>query len=314
MKTFEEICRMTQSGVKEYMQAYLSSNKYSPINGKGYLYAKGTIPVLLVAHMDTVHKELCKEINKKDGKISSPQGIGGDDRCGIFMIMNIVKELHCSVLLTEDEETGGHGARAFANTKYVKNLDVNYMIEFDRKGSNDCVYYTCDNRDFKEFVGDATGFKEAQGSYTDICSIMPVAMIAGVNLSCGYYNPHTKTEYVIYDEMIDNIDQAKALIKTECDKPFKYIAKQYSFSGFSKSTSQISLFDKDYGKKSRSPFSYEPHDDTELELEVIFKEDILDETEECDVVYGMTKAECWFRFFMAHPEVCMDNVVDYSYT
>ena len=28
-----------------------------------YLYAKGTMPVLLVAHLDTVHRELCTHIN-----------------------------------------------------------------------------------------------------------------------------------------------------------------------------------------------------------------------------------------------------------
>ena len=223
MKTFEDICKMTQKEVKAYMHEYLTSKKYKVVNEDGFLYAKGDVPVLLVAHMDTVHKEQCKEIVKNDGKWSSPQGIGGDDRCGVFIIMNIVKKLNCSVLLCEDEEIGGVGAHKFVKAKfgdftdtgefvefrYIDHLDVNYMIEFDRKGSNDAVFYSCDNKKFTNFVTDSTGFKFAYGSYSDISTLMPEAKLAAVNLSCGYYNPHQTSEYVVYDEMIDTIDAAE---------------------------------------------------------------------------------------------------------
>ena len=105
MKKFEEICMMNQKEVKAYMTEYLKEMKYDNIISKdGYLYAKGTVPVLLVAHMDTVHQKKCKTITRDGDKIMSPQGIGGDDRCGIFIIMNVIKEQHCSVLLCEDEE------------------------------------------------------------------------------------------------------------------------------------------------------------------------------------------------------------------
>ena len=228
MKKFSEICMMTQGEVKAYMEKYLSSKGYETINEDGFLYAKGDIPVLLVAHMDTVHKEKCKKIYDVKGKLSSPQGIGGDDRCGIFIIMNLVKELHCSVLLCEDEETGAIGARKFTQTNYIKNLDVNYMIEFDRKGSKDAVFYSGDNKDFINFVTEATEFEFATGSFSDISVLMPAAKLSAVNLSCGYYNAHTKDEYVVYSEMMHTIEAATALIGTECTEPFKYIAKSYS--------------------------------------------------------------------------------------
>ena len=134
MKTFEDICRMTQHEVKQYMKGYLASKKYNVVDQDGFLYAKGTVPVLLVAHMDTVHKEQCTEIRNVNGKLSSPQGIGGDDRCGVFIIMNLVKELHCSVLLCEDEEKGCIGAGKFKRAtfkdaegnekKYIENVRV----------------------------------------------------------------------------------------------------------------------------------------------------------------------------------------------
>ena len=85
MKSFVDICKMTQKEVKTYMAEYLTSREYTVENHDGFLYAKGDVPVLLVAHMDTVHKQLPKTIYNIDGKISSLQGIGGDDRCGIFI-------------------------------------------------------------------------------------------------------------------------------------------------------------------------------------------------------------------------------------
>ena len=139
IEKFKNICQRPQAWLKPYLENILKSYGYTEVhNQKGFLYAKGEIPVLLLAHMDTVHDQLPYIFNISDEKgktkISSQYGIGGDDRCGIYMILEIVKTLKCSVLFTEDEEIGGVGAHKFADTDFVKNLDVNYMIEFDRKG------------------------------------------------------------------------------------------------------------------------------------------------------------------------------------
>ena len=339
MKKFEDICKMTQPEVKEYMYQYLSSKKYNVVNEDGFLYAKGTVPVLLVAHMDTVHQKQCSVIVNNNGKMSSPQGIGGDDRCGIFMIMNIVKELNCSVLLCEDEEKGGVGARKFINAKkktanekgkttetaYIDNLDVNFMIEFDRKGSNDAVFYTCDNKDFIDFVTDTTGFKLATGSFSDISLLMPAAKLSAVNLSCGYYNAHTVNEYVMYDEMMDNIEAAKVLIKEECTEPFKYVSRVYSYSYRSnykpsysypnsdcdENVYQTNMFD-DSPMYSDERLAVVAMNDTDLELEVIVCG--LDLSEETIIASGATKAECWMNFFLENPNMRFNDIVDYSWS
>ena len=339
MKKFEDICKMTQQEVKKYMHKYLSKNKYDVVNEDGFLYAKGTVPVLLVAHMDTVHKNKCTTIVNKDGKLSSPQGIGGDDRCGIFMIMNIVKEFHCSVLLCEDEESGGVGARKFTKAKmkhtnengdtmefaYIDQLDVNFMIEFDRKGNNDAVFYSCDNKDFIKFVTEVTGFKYATGSFSDISVLMPAASLSAVNLSCGYYNAHTINEYVIYDEMMDTIDAAKDLIKEECTEPFDYVAKVYAPVSYQKYSNSNSYYRNDfdgngyYGNLLDTPQSEYKDDklanialhDKELELEVIICG--LDLAEENIISYGETKAECWMNMFLENPSLCFNDIVDFSW-
>lgn len=338
MKKFEDICKMTQPQVKDYMFQYLSSKKYNVVNEDGFLYAKGTVPVLLVAHMDTVHQEQCKVIINNNGKMSSPQGIGGDDRCGVFMIMNIVKDLNCSVLLCEDEEKGGIGAHKFVKAKmkragengkvietaYVDQLDVNFMIEFDRKGSNDAVFYSGDNKDFIDFVTDVTGFKYTIGSFSDISVLMPAAKLSAVNLSCGYYNAHTVGEYVVYDEMMDTIEAAKVLIKEECKEPFKYVAKTYTPTSYPRYNQGYAYpgYDDDGNGYYRSMFdmSHEnkydklatsPAYDTDIELEAVITG--IDLGEESIIVCGETKAECWMKLFLENPNLCFNDIVDYSW-
>ena len=332
MKKFEEFCYLTQKGVKEYMKSYLTSKKYDVIDEDGFLYAKGDVPVLLVAHMDTVHKELCTKIIKSKDVLYSPQGIGGDDRCGVFIIANIVKNHHCSVVLLEDEEIGTVGAKKFAQTEYIKNLGVNFMIEFDRKGRDDAVFYTCDNKDFTKHVLDNTGYKQQVGSFTDISVLMPVSKLCGVNLSCGYYNPHTTNEYVVYTEMFETIAAAEELITAECEKPFEYVAKTYG--GYSGGRQYNSY---GYGY-SRDCYDYDPYpygdgytnnryyrrnnksDDLptkaskDIDLELVATIIGNDGQQEYLIASGNTKAECWLDLFTSYQSICFDDIVDYEFT
>lgn len=203
-----DYCIMSQKTLKKILR-----KKYEMENRDGFLYKKGTVPILLVAHLDTVHAELPKNIIDKGGKLSSPQGIGGDDRCGVYMIQEILKRHDCHVLFTEDEECGGIGAGKFCKSNIAKELKVTFAIELDRAGSNDAVFYDCANDEFTEFVLQDEHWVMGVGSYTDICDIAPRLNCAAVNLSCGYYNAHTKNEYVDIKEMETNIQKTCDLIE-----------------------------------------------------------------------------------------------------
>lgn len=225
--SFEKLVKMTQPELKTFLTLQLKS-KYDDVESKdGYVFAKGTYPVLLVAHMDTVHLETPKQFKyKKNGDvISSPQGLGGDDRCGVYMILKIIKEIKCSVLFVEDEEVGSVGAKKFVKSFKGKNeLKLNYIIEFDRRNANDAVYYDLDNKEFEDFVTESSGghFETAFGSFSDICVLAPFFRVAAVNLSCGYYKEHTLETYTVYSEMEKNIAKAKEIIKTKVDEPFEW--------------------------------------------------------------------------------------------
>ena len=174
------------------------------VHKDNYILVIGEAPIMLLAHLDTVHKKPVKFIYESpDGNIlMSPQGIGGDDRCGVYALVKAYKTAPVKpyLLFTCDEEVGGIGADQFA-TDYNKGklpLSLNtlkLLVGIDRKGSEDAVYYNCDNPEFEAYIT-SKGFKTASGSFSDISVIAPKLGIAAVNLSSGYYNAHTLHEYI----------------------------------------------------------------------------------------------------------------------
>lgn len=234
VENFVKLCKMSQKDLKKYAAKELGKTYDDVKNQDGFVFAKGTVPILLVAHLDTVHKELPENFvyDSETLTISSPQGIGGDDRCGVYMIFEIIKKHKCSVLFCEDEEIGMVGAEKFVKSKASNNLDFNYIIELDRKGNNDAVFYDCDNSEFEEFITKEF-FKTAYGSFSDISTIAPALGCAAVNLSCGYYNAHTKNEYVSYPEMIAVIGEVCNLIERTTDEDkFEYIEREFVYNQF----------------------------------------------------------------------------------
>lgn len=217
-KTIENIFKATQTELKSVLETYLIGGGREILSQDGFLYSKGTHPVLLVAHMDTVHKESPKTIlYSKDGNtIMSLEGIGGDDRCGIIMILEILQKYDCSVVFLEDEEIGCVGARKFCKSG-IDLGDINYAVEFDRKGGNDYVFYKDYNKDFETHIK-KFGFVKATGSCSDISHIAPAFKIEAVNISCGYYCPHCWYEYVKLDEMYDIIERATKMIGEKTNK------------------------------------------------------------------------------------------------
>lgn len=240
MKT-EKIFTLSATHLKRALRNELIERGYSKesVHHKSkFLYAEGNAPYMLVAHLDTVHKKLPTIIcYSKDGDyMMSPQGIGGDDRCGVYIILALLDKLPFKpyIVFTMDEEIGGIGAQAFVDYMSTKDSlpELKYIVEFDRKGNDDCVFYDCDNKDFTNFV-ESFGFKTQYGSFSDISTIAPAFGVAAVNLSSGYYNPHTEHEYVSMNDMHDIIEMSLKMLCSESEK-FEYIEKVYSVSKYSK--------------------------------------------------------------------------------
>lgn len=224
--TLVRILKESQKALKISLAEELERLGYKDVQApNGFLYAPGELPVLLVAHLDTVHRERIKTICcSADGRLwMSPEGIGGDDRAGVCMILSIIRSHKCHVLFCEDEETGGRGARAFTRSNIRP--AVNYIVEMDRRGSNDAVFYGCSNAEFTDFIC-GFGFGEAQGSFSDISVLAPHLGVAAVNISAGYYNEHRLHETIDLEAMEYNISRIAEMVETPTGL-FGYVERQY---------------------------------------------------------------------------------------
>ncbi len=192
---------------------------------KDYIVAIGDIPIALVAHMDTVFKTPVSDLyyDRRKGVLWSPEGLGADDRAGIFAIIKILQEgYRPSIILTTGEESGGVGACALIDahpTCPIPNLK--YMIQLDRHGTNDCVFYDCYCPEFVDYV-ESFGFCERWGSFTDISFLMPEWQIVGVNLSVGYEDEHSHQEILNVNPLFDTIRKVKKMLSEKNIPNFKY--------------------------------------------------------------------------------------------
>ena len=223
----KKIIRMNKKNLFDFLEIELAQvYKNIDTNGKSrnFLFCEGEEPIMVVAHLDTVFEDFSnsysaystddlwgiydfyqattelKEIyhDQVEGVMWSPDGLGADDRVGVFMILSLVRAgIRPSILFTTDEESGSTSGSDFALQYKHKfqNYGINYLMELDRSGVNDCVFYKCDNPEFTKYI-EGYGFKTDTGSFTDISVICPIVKTAGVNLSVGYWNEHSKTEMI----------------------------------------------------------------------------------------------------------------------
>ena len=215
-------------------------------NPELYLYIQNTsknkIPVLLVAHLDTVHKGKPELVcyDSEQEILWSPSGLGADDRAGVYAAMQLSKQFNVDVLFTHGEESGGKGASAFIRD-YPSNLArYKMLIQLDRRGSHDAVFYCNRAEDFHAYITDA-GFVKAYGSFSDISIIAPVWRVNAVNLSIGFISEHTLYEHLklawmrntmvklvnLFAEPIPSFEYKEADYKTYYSNDRKYTASDW---------------------------------------------------------------------------------------
>ena len=182
-----------------------------------YVMAEGELPICLCAHMDTVFTVTPTTFYYDQDKATlwSPQGLGADDRAGIYIIITLLeKGYRPSIILTDLEEKGGLGAKALTQQyPYCPFSDCRAIIQLDRHGSNDSVYYDCDNKNFEEMIN-LYGFKTNWGTFTDISFLAPSWKIAAVNLSVGYYNEHQVIETLNMRELKSTVKKVEQMLES----------------------------------------------------------------------------------------------------
>jgi hypothetical protein len=246
------LCKLSQKELIKQIPSITSKFYTNKIETENYLYYKGEIPILLVAHLDTVHKRRVKDVVLTEYTLSSPQGIGGDDRCGVFLLLAaaIKAKQKPSLLFLTDEEIGMVGARKFVKENPNINLDVNFMLEYDRRGYNDLVRYDDDNKELASYICKTYKYKESYGSFTDISTLAPYYKISAINLSCAYSFAHTTIEQIDLVALYNTYETMFLILKDKflLSKQFTYIEAYYS-RYYSKKFSQTKSSSK---KKTKS--------------------------------------------------------------
>lgn len=247
LHTFEQLVQLKQPTLKKTLSAFLRKKYSTVIETERYICAVGDIPIALVAHMDTVFKEPPKDIFYDTNKnvIWSPEGLGADDRAGVFAIVQILRtNRRPHIIFTTDEEMGALGASALVSQPCPFEK-LQYLIELDRRGTCDCVFYDCDNPEFTNYI-EKFGFITAWGSFTDISILGPAWGVAGVNLSIGYRNEHSTSETLFVNPMLATIEKVKNMLDTPKEEIpfFKYIPFDYGHL----SVHRYPIWDYNYGQ------------------------------------------------------------------
>lgn len=169
----------------------------------------------VVSHTDEVHSirgEGYRVINVRgemilghDSKRRRMTGIGADDKNGIWICLKCLEEfeiMKCAFFV--GEEVGCYGSGR-ANMEFFK--DCRFILQCDRKGDSDLIteiagIKLCSRKFLKAISPKDYGYKENSGLQTDVhCLKRRGVNVSCVNISCGYYNPHTDEEYTVIEDL-----------------------------------------------------------------------------------------------------------------
>lgn len=193
----------------------------------------------VVSHTDTVHN--LTKINIREEQLRNaqgelkfslkaydddgmPTGIGGDDKCGVFACLTLLKELpYLKAAFFVSEETGCHGSKKakdefFKNVGYAIQFDApeNWMITekcfgqvlFDR---NSDFFQACDKVLTEGMIKEDMEYMVHP--YTDVYALRGKFDFSCINFSIGYYDYHTKNEYVVVEDVYNGIEMGRKMIE-----------------------------------------------------------------------------------------------------
>ena len=237
---------------------------------------------MFIAHTDTVHN-LVDEIVVKEEMIEKPHtfgmsfddgehlslkgytpdgnptGIGGDDKCGVFLALELLRTLQfVKIGLFVSEETGCHGSQK-CDLEFLK--DVGYAVQFDAPG-NHLITEVCSGVRMYEKDGEFINriipiFKKNMGvtplqqshPYTDVSQIKRKGDFSCINFSCGYYRMHTPEEFVVIKDIEDSFKLALEVVNNLGYEKYEYTYEKPNYLNSSQGvlfSDDEDLYEDDY--------------------------------------------------------------------
>jgi tripeptide aminopeptidase len=265
MITLKEIlqiptCSSNEELLVSFIENFCIKNNYSyKKDHKNNLYiTKGTAKYFpcVVAHTDTVHDDqielisndlnlqLKEKIFNEEKRLyaynpltNKPTGIGGDDKCGVYICLRLLESLeNIKVAFFVEEEIGMLGSKE-CDLDFFK--DVGYAVQFDAPTDNWFSEYCSGeqlwNESFFEEAKDV--LKEysidniSYDPFTDIVQLRRKFDFCCSVLPTGYYNQHSINEYVVPEHTEKCVNFGKKFIEKLGLKKFtfdKYIHESFN--------------------------------------------------------------------------------------
>ena len=226
---------LTENNIEHYVDEHknvYATKQESPLISEDFYYP------LVISHTDTVHEiegifieeehlpnaqGQNKDALKAYNALGNPTGIGGDDKCGVFACLTLLKELpYLKAAFFVSEETGCHGSKK-ADEKFFAN--VGYGIQFDAPENwmitEKCFGQILFDRESEFFEKIDQVLTEGMVKedmeymvhpYTDVYALRNKFDFSCINFSIGYYNYHTKNEYVVIEDVFNGIEMGRKMI------------------------------------------------------------------------------------------------------
>jgi len=217
----------------------------------------------LASHIDQVQEDHSKDFRVFEhgdicfgysAKSMAQQGLGADDKNGIFICLECLRKYDVlKVAFFAGEEIGCIGSSAVDLTFFK---DCRFIVEPDRMNGNDLITSmsvgdVCSDEFIKAIGAEDFGYVEEVGSITDVGELVERGVgISCLNLSCGYYHAHTSGEVTKLSELENCLRFVEHIVETCTDVyPYEYKPSyRSSFSWYDK------LYGKSYGKSYGSYF------------------------------------------------------------
>jgi Cellulase M and related proteins len=179
----------------------------------------------VVAHTDSVLQMLGEDVEPfslEGGVYRSRYGrrpLGGDDKCGVAVALTLAEAMpEVGCVLTADEEIGYVGALRLALPPH------DFLVQCDRRGSGQFVHTmrltaACQVCVLSEQAVEAVQAllphsEGLAGGGTDAGVLVGRGLARNaVNLATGYHEPHTRDEYVVWDQLASALRDAAVLLR-----------------------------------------------------------------------------------------------------
>lgn len=199
-----------------------------------------------VAHLDTVHAIIPNyDIRvRPNGDLigwnvdtNTISGIGGDDKCGLFIALAMLRDLPAAkVALFTDEEIGCLGAYD-AQMSFFH--DAAFVLEADRRGNSDIVRDAAGvelySDEFSEAIAAtmaAHDIAEEYGSITDVMTLKKNGLaVSCLNMSAGYHQPHQPETFIRPADLARALSFARGITEAAAGRqwPHTYTRKSKSY-------------------------------------------------------------------------------------